>query len=547
MYLNSHNANFSSTENSPFSSPFQSPMNSPASSRSSSPTRLKRDRSPQPPMHHVHLKRANSYRKNSRKGISKMDEMIRKRNNIVIQRTRSQSDTEVASTKDDSPRHDNDNRFISSRSDENSLELPTSTSSTLKTNDSKRREKSHSGDFTHVDHHSTHSSATVENRCDSPSSRPGTPDRKKSLSQLLDIRRFLELSPKLHRLHHRSSHNTHARTKSQHSDTTDVDSDSPDSGPLFQATTLWVPGYDFKKKQQTSLSDERPRSFLSRRGSKDKSLIALLGSSSPNLLRRGSKDKSDRNQVDHHNKNKQKFERRESSPLAAVANSKKSTIAVPKQRLRSCRSDGPDFLSVSERSAMIAKKHKDFQNLKNLNGKNEPQPQKDFIADGNVKMISHKFEDGSVFVKPSDAVTLMQGGNKKPALRRTSSSTVAGYGEHENIVRTRAESFESGEAFVTRNTRRRSYTVMTDFITMPNVIVRPPNHRVGEQRRGSESGYASPSENNDVSDTPTHGDYAGNGSRYQNNERKIRNSDITEKGISNALNVKLTNLCVTEL
>ena len=512
-----YHSNFSSAENSPFSSPFQSPVVSPMSSRSTSPTRLRRERSPQP-QGHVHLKRANSYRKNSRKGISKMDEMIRKRNNLM-QRTRSQSDTEVA----------NEESTISDKAAAKQ----------------RRREKSVSEDFTDkykIDQPTSSHPPYSEKSSDHL--RPGTPDRKKSLSQMLDLRRLIELSPKLHRLHRSSNH---SRSKSNHD--ADVDSDSPDSGPLFQATTMWVPGYDFKKKQQKPL-EERPhsRSFLSRRGSKDKSLMALLGSSSPNLLRRGSKDKLEKQHADH-GKGKQKFERRDSSPLA---NANKSTGAIAKQSLRPCRSDSSEFLSVSERSAILAKRHQDFQDMKKPRNL-EPEPPKDIMENGNVKKISHTFEDGSIYVKLTPP--------NNTAGRKTTSSELSrkiSGGEFDNIVRARAESFDSGEAFE-RKIRRRSYTVMTEFISMP--CNRPP---MLEERRGSESGYASPTESSEVN-TPPQINIIPNDIEegfVKNKETRRRDGivwDVTcstkfKKNLrtsnnakQNALNIKLTNLCVTEL
>ena len=543
-----HHTSFSSNENSPFSSPFQSPVSSPVSSRSASPTRLRRERSPQPSAGHVHLKRANSYRKHSRKGISKMDEMIRKRNN-QMQRTRSQSDTDVATT----------TSTTANCSPEEEIADKTTTKE-------KRREKSVSGDYTDncktdrpTSTHSTYSERLSDN------SRPGTPDRKKSLSQILDLRRLMELSPKLHRLHHKSSSN-HSRTKSNHD--ADIDSDSPDSGPLFQATTMWVPGYDFKKKQQKPL-EERPhsRSFLSRRGSKDKSLIALLGSSSPNLLRRGSKDKVEKQHIEYV-KGKQRCERRDSSPLAnSTNNNNNNNKTITKQTLRSCRSDSSsEILSVSERSAILAKKHQDFRDLKKPRN-TEPEPPKGMLGRGKVKKISHTFEDGSIYVKPS----LSNINSDQNTLSRSELRKLSGTG-FENIVRTRAESFDSGEAFEKTTNRRRSYTVMTDFISMPSYSNSSSSSLIGE-RRGSESGYASPTESNDINTPPQinilsneiarehrdddvtqkiYKESNWSDSRKQTNLSKgnfesSTKTTISESGDKDYLDVKLTNLCVTEL
>eukprot|EP00111_Clytia_hemisphaerica_P016470 TCONS_00048801-protein len=470
---------YSSTENSPFTSPFQSPKISPASSRNTSPTRLS--------TRGGHLKRANSYRKSNRKGMSKMNDMIRRR----TQRHRSQSDTDITADED-----------------------KTSEKETAKI---RREKKSISEDFSeHFKVNSTQNSRpTSTHSAYSDSSRPGTPDRKKSISQMLDLRRLIELSPKLHR------HKNRAKTPTDEPD----NKETSESGPLFQATTMWVPGYDFKTKQQTSLDDERgpSRSFLSRRGSKDRNLLALLGSSSPNLLRRGSKDKIEKQEP----KGKQKYTRCDTSPLP-VNLGRPQHEGGTKNALRQCKSDHGEFMSVSQRSAILAQKHQDFRDLKKSRN-TEPEPPKGVIASGNVAKISNTFEDGSIYVKPTEDLTTMKKTEKRFS------------GEYDNIVRERAESFESGEAF--RQNKRRSYSTYDGFRL---------------ERHGSESGYASPTESNisDVCAPPQINIIPHDAVEFQSwRDAGVWDESTTFPSKSNhlkppganELSMKMTNLCVTEL
>ena len=189
------------------------------------------------------------------------------------------------------------------------------------------------------------------------------------------------------------------------------------------------------------------------------------------------------------------------------------------------------------------------------------------LGRGKVKKISHTFEDGSIYIKPS----LSNINSDQNTLSRTELRKLSGTG-FENIVRTRAESFDSGEAFEKTTNRRRSYTVMTDFISMPSYSNSSSSSLIGE-RRGSESGYASPTESNDINTPPQinilsneiarehrddevtqkiYGESNWSDSRKQTNLSKgnfesSTKTTISESGNKDYLDVKLTNLCVTEL
>jgi len=490
---------FSSTDNSPHSSPCQSPVISPASSRGTSPTRSM-PRSPR-----LHLKRADSYRKSGRRASTKMDDIIRRRK--VMVRTRSQSDTDI----------NDDEKEVSAHQE--SVKM-------------RRKKKSISEDFTEkfkvVRPDSTYSEKSAD-------SRPGTPDRKKSLSQILDLRRFIELSPKLHRSH--KTQNTSPNVRH-----TKTFANNEGEGPLFQATTMWVPGYDYKTKQHTSYDDrQHAKSLLSRRGSKDKSLISLLEkvNSSPNLMRRGSKDKVEKHMIDQV-KVKSRYARCDSLPLpGSQADKLHASLTKTNSRERSINNNNNnDFVSISERSAIIAQKHLDFQDRKKPL-KSEKEPPVGLISRGSVKKISVTFEDGSIYTESKDASTIHQ---KSTVSRKFS-------GEYDNIVRERTESFESGEAFQRHNNKRRSYSTTYENFTTDST----------SSRNGLESGYASPTEStlSEVSNapppqiniiptdynTPSCRDLWKRGSVDWDDKFDHTNHLRTPEPGS----VKLTNLCVTEL
>ena len=496
---------FSSTDNSPHSSPFQSPVTSPASSRGTSPTRSPR----------LHLKRADSYRKSGRRASTKMDDIIRRRK--VMVRTRSQSDTDV---------NDDEKESV----DQDSAKM-------------RRKKKSISEDFTDKFKIIRPDSTYSEKSLDSRPSTPGTPDRKKSLSQMLDFRRIMDLSPKLHRSH--KTQNAHSPNLRRKAIVNHQDDDDGGEGPLIKATTMWVPGYDYKTKQHTSYDDrQHAKNMFSRRGSKDKSLVSLLEkvNSSPNLMRRGSKDKLEKHVVDQV-KAKARYTRRCDSLPLSDSQTNKLHAGLTKSKSSNSNNNNEIAMSISERSAIIAQKHIDFEDRKKPL-KQEKEPPVGLISRGSVKKISVTFEDGSIYTEVKD--------------QKSSVKTRKFSGEYDNIVRTRTESFESGEAFQRNNNNKHNNNNKYPYTTTYDNFA-DSTDSTKSSRNGLESGYASPTEStlSEISITsppkinviPT--DYNTNSCRDSWRRGSINWDDkfdyANHLSPPESRSVKLTNLCVTEL
>ena len=284
--------------------------------------------------------------------------------------------------------------------------------------------------------------------------------RKKSLAVLLGLT-SIELPDfrKLKRSNSQRLHRARRRKSSSHvtkSNSLYLNDDSSDDydGPLFQATTLFVPGYDFKTKQSTPLLGRKYSTpFFSRKGSSTNmhQQEKEKRNSTPNLFRRGSMEggKKSTNKTKHTNKT---MERSMSSPPGIDFQSSSDEESYPFTE---------NVLTIPQRKVQIEDKIKKFEDHKKY-----PASRCDVsevFTQGKVKRISMSFENGTAYYNIRGRIEGLQTYGSQ-------------HFEHEFIYRERIKSFENNNI-----TKIRSISNIDTTSLFPN---------------GDESGYESPVDNN---------------------------------------------------
>ena len=196
-------------------------------------------------------------------------------------------------------------------------------------------------------------------------------------------------------------------TKVKYPATDDDDSDDgpkkQTGGPLFQATTLFVPGYDFKSKQSTLPNMTTRKSStpqLPRRSSKERMSIFFdkvitRQSSTPCLLKRDSKEKMKKIELLIEEKIIETPTLEDDPPIIALNNRANET--TPPEQLND---DFTDVANINQRKASIALKQKLFRDKGTKNASDNPT----ISLPNKVKQLACGYDDGTAYVKVGNLV-----------------------------------------------------------------------------------------------------------------------------------------------
>ena len=455
----------SSTETSPYTSPLQSPFQS----RGESPTESPNGSPANSPMI---LRRANSYKHKLKKHVnthrSTLDELIRKKREI--RRLRSKSTPEIPHNFDLNKKGN-----VSARSSISEGSM----------SDDKEIESSREN----------LSKLHLEQPEQKPKKSPSQ-SRRKSLQAFIGAK--LNQLREDHSIKLGRSNSYRVTTKPKENVTENKlyysEDDENYNGPLFLATTIFVPGYDFKTKQATPTPERKQSTpVFGRRGSKDRLTLPLgfnrntkerkSTGSTPNLFRRGSKEKIKTKDVVHVEK---RFQRSDSSPVD-------SKLAV-----HSITDNDLDYSTVLERQAMLKAKYKRFEDFGKHKDITIKVPQTN--DQGKVKRISGRFENGSVFLKKTGEIHIDTEKKKIAVLdtdtfrqRANTFETGSAYKQHSY-----AESDTSNNTHSNNNSKRQSF-VDTEKSKKPSNL-----DSLNSASVGGESGYASPTEISDNANDNDH-------------------------------------------
>ena len=436
-------------------SPFMSPISSPDQSRRESPTESPNVSPSNSPMM---LKRANSYRYKPKKNGSHksiVDDLIRKKREF--RRLRSKSTPEILQDFDINCRGTRSARSsISDGSMSEEKEIGSCEENISKSNNFLRQP------------------AEVKQK-----KSPNTSRRKSfqaflgaKINHLLDDHSSKLSRSNSQRVSNKDKEKLTCR-KSYHSEDENYD------GPLFLATTLFVPGYDFKTKQSTPLTERKQSTpIFGRRGSKDRLSIPAAfirnskerksTGSTPNLFRRGSKENVKKKDLLN---NQKKFHRSDSTPVDS--------------RLDVSNNINKDFLdhaNIAERQAILKIKYKQFEDKGKYSEISLDVPQVNLK--GKVKKISGTFESGTAFIKKTKEIFI---DDEQPVIP----SDVI----DEDAFRKRAEGFEKGTVYVTKNDLQKiDASKNSNVENGDKFLVNDQFDNSNSSSFGGESGYASPTE-----------------------------------------------------
>ncbi|XP_057299409.1 uncharacterized protein LOC130630027 [Hydractinia symbiolongicarpus] len=499
----------SSNDNSPFPSPFHSPGTSPGNSpnpkRKVSPISQKSFALSPMASPKLTLKRAGSYRTKSKKVTSRLDDIIQKRK--LGNRNRSLSSPDINSD--------------CSNDEEREQTLSFSDHSDEQSDNGERKEiTENSCAKNHARKHGSRKGSFTEHKEDKSKSPT---IRKKSLNALMDLKNMVVThGPRLRRSqsqrYSRDKKKDNVRDRKSSSFTTD-DELSQYDGPLIKATTMFVPGYDFKTKQSTPLTPRRQSTPLfQRRGSREKIHSTDFNNtrqqSTPNLTRRGSKDKL--KVLEALKTDDTRFKRSDSLPPSITL----STEEDDYDDEDTFANGDPEYIAIVDRQSALTYRHRKFAEKKKTTALNLP------TNSGRVKQMSSGYEHGTVFWRRYKKKM-----NMAELERKHRSCEIV----HDSIYRERAKSYEDGSAYWRRDDENRNY------LSSP----------------GSESGYASPTDNADhntkekrpVRPTVLHTTNLDEGlsNSWSYSQWKTKNKQTRHNLTPDLVRVIATDLCVTEL
>ena len=494
-------------------SPYNSAGESPNTSRDPSPNRTTKISPNATPV--LRLKRANSYKKRSKKASSNLDIAIRRKQ--CNTRTRSKTTTDLIP--DYETEFSRETKRISVCSADGSHIM---VSSERKISPEQKQQKT---------------DLNQDNKQTDPTKNQSTV-RKKSWTSLLSL-------PSIRRSESTRSHRNKTVTPRMiKSRSFHIDIDTNDA-PLFQATTLFVPGYDFKTKQSTPtlgrkqstpilgrkqttptpgrkqstpiLHRKHTMSFFSRRISLGNITLndgdKEMANSTPNLFRRGSKEllkKIDINIDDTESD-------RSPSQALIISSSDEEEEKRNKRLQQEQKNKNTDVDTIRDRQVKIEDELRKFREHHRTGSINCDIPST--ITQGKVKSISGLFEDGTVYQKKKTVII-------KDFKKYASNGT-----DLDNTYRKRVQSFET-------NFQRNSSSFDDKFKNFS---------------AGRESGYASPTETSSIIEPhqgflPNHyvDDFSDSWSNGQ--WRRSGSNDLYYDRITpNKQRVISTDLCVTEL